>query len=431
MKKIIISLTLSIFCLTNHLSSQWTQMIWNNGNMKVQSFAVNGNKIFAGEYGVYLSTNEGVNWIGVSNGLVLGGGAYVYSLASSGQNTFAGIDRVYISTNFGASWTPVTNGIPNVQHLYITSLAINGNNVFAGTYVYLGAGIGIFLSTDNGSSWTAINNGLPAGSNISSIAFNGTNIFIGTYASGIYKSTDNGNSWNAFNNGITPNSHISSIAIAGNRLFTSSYNGAIYSSTDNGNTWENTNNGFAPSLIYTLSSSGTTIFVGTEGMGIFKSTNSGGAWYGIGAGILPLGGDTNAAGIHAIICDNTYAFCAPEYGNNGRGIFKRPLSEITGINILGTEIPDNYSLLQNYPNPFNPSTKIKFDIAADGKGQKADVKLIIYNIQGKEITILVNQQLQSGTYDFEWDGSNYPSGMYFYTLRSGDFTETKRMVLLK
>jgi hypothetical protein len=104
---------------------------------------------------------------------------------------------------------------------------------------------------------------------------------------------------------------------------------------------------------------------------------------------------------------------------------------IVGLEIISVIVPQNFLLYQNYPNPFNPSTKIKFDVTEDGKGQKADVKLVIYDILGKEITILVNQQLQPGTYEVEWDGSNYPSGVYLYKLTTADFTETKRMVLIK
>ena len=94
-------------------------------------------------------------------------------------------------------------------------------------------------------------------------------------------------------------------------------------------------------------------------------------------------------------------------------------------------IPQKYYLYQNYPNPFNPVTKIKFDIPTDVKRKTSEVKLIIYDILGKEIQTLVNEQLQPGTYEVTFDGSNFASGVYFYQLRSGDFVETKKLVLLK
>ena len=87
---------------------------------------------------------------------------------------------------------------------------------------------------------------------------------------------------------------------------------------------------------------------------------------------------------------------------------------------------ENFKLSQNYPNPFNPTTKIKFDIP-----KSSFVKMIVYNSLGKEVSILVNEKLSAGSYEVNWDGSIYPNGVYFYTLLSGDFKETKKMLLLK
>lgn len=89
------------------------------------------------------------------------------------------------------------------------------------------------------------------------------------------------------------------------------------------------------------------------------------------------------------------------------------------------------SLSQNYPNPFNPQTKIKFDVPANVKGQTSNVKLVIYDLLGREVTTLVNEELKPGTYEADWDGSNFSSGVYFYKIISGDFVETKKMVLMK
>ncbi len=99
---------------------------------------------------------------------------------------------------------------------------------------------------------------------------------------------------------------------------------------------------------------------------------------------------------------------------------------VTGINQTGTEIPDKFSLSQNYPNPFNPSTNIKFQIPKSGF-----VKLIIFDVLGKEVQIIVNQQLSPGSYEADFDGRSLPSGVYYYKLEAGDFTETKKMVLIK
>jgi Secretion system C-terminal sorting domain len=104
---------------------------------------------------------------------------------------------------------------------------------------------------------------------------------------------------------------------------------------------------------------------------------------------------------------------------------------VIGIRPISNEIPQNYRLHQNYPNPFNPVTKIKFDIPSNVKRETSNVKMIIYDILGREVETLINEQLKPGTYEVGWDAANYPSGAYFYQMSTSDFTETRRMVLLK
>ena len=97
------------------------------------------------------------------------------------------------------------------------------------------------------------------------------------------------------------------------------------------------------------------------------------------------------------------------------------------VNQISSKIPERISLYQNYPNPFNPTTKIRF-----GLKQSSNTKLIIYNILGKEITTLVNEKLNAGSYEVDWDGSNYPSGVYFYRLSAdGNVVDTRKMMLIK
>ena len=105
-------------------------------------------------------------------------------------------------------------------------------------------------------------------------------------------------------------------------------------------------------------------------------------------------------------------------------------SQGEGIKKISNSIPESFSLSQNYPNPFNPKTIINFQLSMFSK-----VKLVIYDLLGREINTLVNEQLKPGTYEVEWSAvggaSEYPSGVYFYTLYTEKFTQTKKMVLLK
>jgi hypothetical protein len=115
-------------------------------------------------------------------------------------------------------------------------------------------------------------------------------------------------------------------------------------------------------------------------------------------------------------------------------IWTRRLSEIIAIEPISTVIPRQYYLSQNYPNPFNPTTKIKFDIAQHTRysllgGDRVSLK--VYDIMGRELATLVNEQLLPGTYSVDWNASAFPSGIYFYKIISGDYTETKRMIFIK
>ena len=104
---------------------------------------------------------------------------------------------------------------------------------------------------------------------------------------------------------------------------------------------------------------------------------------------------------------------------------------VIGVNPLYNNIPDKYILYQNYPNPFNPATKIKFEIPYEVRNEKSKVTIVVYDVLGKQVAVLIDEKLSLGTYEVNWDASNYPSGVYFYSLITDDFSITKKMVLLK
>ncbi len=108
-----------------------------------------------------------------------------------------------------------------------------------------------------------------------------------------------------------------------------------------------------------------------------------------------------------------------------------PDNPTIGISQINTNIADEYVLSQNYPNPFNPSTKIRFDIAAGDRNTSSMVKLTVYDQLGKEVTTLVNENLSPGSYEYNWNAGTLAGGIYYYTLSSGNFTDTKKMILIK
>ena len=97
-----------------------------------------------------------------------------------------------------------------------------------------------------------------------------------------------------------------------------------------------------------------------------------------------------------------------------------------GIRPLSNTIVTKYLLLQNYPNPFNPSTKIDFQVP-----KSSNVKITVYDILGREVATLVNEKLSAGKYEVQWNALKFASGVYFYRIEAGQYTNVKKMVILK
>jgi hypothetical protein len=158
-------------------------------------------------------------------------------------------------------------------------------------------------------------------------------------------------------------------------------------------------------------------YASTENNITYKTTNSGVNWF-------------------ATYCSNNFESWGLYFTNDMTGYAVSPYGQIikttTGGGVLiGVEpvsyiVPQKYNLYQNYPNPFNPVTKIRFDIP---KAMNASLK--IYDILGREVSVVVNDFLIPGTYAFDFDGSSLPSGVYFYVLNGEGFYESKKMVLVK
>ena len=131
--------------------------------------------------------------------------------------------------------------------------------------------------------------------------------------------------------------------------------------------------------------------------------------------------------LYTVNTSNGSSTLVGNFANNARInalaiVFSLPLE----IKQIGNTIPAEFSLSQNYPNPFNPVTKIKYQLA-----KSSDVILVVYDILGREVTTLVNEKQDAGYYQVECNAINFASGVYFYKLTAGDFSETKKMVLLK
>lgn len=399
-------LILFLLSYTLPLFAQWSQA--GLDGYYVRTITVSGSNVFAGTSGdgMFRSTNSGTSWLPANTGLV---GLEFPAFAISGANLYAGSEGegVFLSINNGASWSalaPLTNQ-------FVFALAVSGSDLYAGV-----DGGGVFRSTNNGVSWTNSTSGM-TNTRISSLVISGTNLFAGTFGgAGVYLSTNNGTTWSAAGNGLG-NTDVQTVninpALPG-YLFAGTANGVFYT-TNNGANWNAINNGLTDTYVHTFAFSGTTIFAGTDMEGVFRSTNLGASWTAMNQGLT-----NTTVWVLTAAGSNLYA------GTNGSGVFKRALSEMVSVQHVSSEIPGKFSLSQNYPNPFNPVTNIKFAITKAGK-----ITLNIYDINGKKLEELINGSYSAGSYKAEWNASKYSSGIYFYTIVTNEFTDTKRMILVK
>jgi photosystem II stability/assembly factor-like uncharacterized protein len=349
----------------------------------VRCLASNGSHIFAGaDSGVYISSDNGVNWAQSNNGLT---NKKIYSFAVNGTIIYFGLIDVFQSTNNGSDWTPL--GLSNADAF---SLLVSNNNIFAGT------GGGVYLSTNNGANWNQVNNGLNNSMDVHALAVSGNNIFAGAAGYGVYLSTNNGSSWTQKNNGIT-NVFVHSLLVSGNNIFAGTENG-LFLSTNNGSDWALLNNGQSSSWVQSLSANGTELFAGTLDAGIFLSTDNGSTWIQQNEGLT----DNSVLSLDVI---GTYLFA----GTQSHGLWKRPLSELTGISSELKDLPHNFTLSQNYPNPFNPGTVISWSLPS-----ASYLRLTVFNTLGQTIKILENGFKQEGNYSINFNAVDLPDGIYFY-----------------
>jgi len=161
----------------------------------------------------------------------------------------------------------------------------------------------------------------------------------------------------------------------------------------------------------------------------YISFNAGGIWYNQIARMNPnIWGSTIApprAGYRGVAGDSCFVIYDNVNGAENQWAAFGCSGAITGV-INNNITPVKYNLAQNYPNPFNPTTKISFDISKSGL-----VSLKVYDMLGREVRTLVNEVKSAGSYTVDFNASDFSSGVYFYKLKAGDFSDTKKLILMK
>lgn len=410
-----------IFKSTDNGSS-WTA---KNQNIEVPhlnaAIMTGANDLLLGTWGsgVFHSPDGHAGWSGRNNGLA---NLYVSDFASgnSGQIIAGTLQGVFRSSDVGENWLPANTGIENEIIAQVASAP--SGRLYALTNAQSGA---LFYSDDNGNSWDSISTGINDVIIRSMAVSSQGDLFLSAFSffleGLVLISTDGGATWS--DTVLTQFTTSSYLAIDnGDRLY-AIFDGDIFFYTDDaGATWNSISPMGLPqntAVNRFAFDSNNNIYAATQYDGIFYSDDGGSNWAAMNDGLPAINGFyPTFSFLYVNAEDVVYA------GTYDQGLF------IGGDNPTTIDphqnVPAQFSLRQNYPNPFNPTTTIGFSIAAPGF-----VKLTLYDILGKEIATIVNEERAAGDYTVEFNAGKLSSGIYFYQLEAGGFKQTRRMILMR
>jgi hypothetical protein len=366
---------------------------------------------------------SGINGVRQGTSVSLSSDGNTAIVGGWGDNSSAG--AAWVFTRSGSVWTQqgsklvgtgAVNSSNGAWQGYSVSVSSDGNTALVGG-LFDNDGVGAaWVYTRTGSVWTQQGNKL-----------------VGTGAVG---SAEQGTSVSLSSNGNT--------AIVGG-FADSNAAGAAWVYTRTGGVWSQEGsklvgtgavNGFigaSQGTSVSLSADGNTAIAGgpndnSAAGAVWVYTRSGGVWTQLGSKLVGTDsvGNARQGNSVSLSSDGNTAIVGGRDDNGSAGaawVFTRGASSVWG---QSEEVPRQSGLAQNYPNPFNPSTTIKFELL-----KTAGVKLSVFDILGREVSVLVNERKDAGVHEVKFDGSNLASGVYFYRLQAGDFVQTKRLLLLK
>jgi hypothetical protein len=392
---------------------------------------------------VYKTTNGGDNWVSKLN---LGFPYYWYGVSAlspdtvviSGFNNQGPISSGVVRWTFngGDNWSqdiilriPSGVGWLDKVHFFNQNTGIVAASFSGGVHYTITGGkdssAWSYIQINQDLAWFAGNIDAQSSGNV--------------YMTGIHlaRSTNFGLNWtsgpsadNVFDGGVDFLDNNNLYGWTGGGQISAPVSGWVHRTTDGGATWSTRLNVFPypiravkffdPMLGF---AAGGNLY--QEAGGIYSTTNGGLNWnldVNTSAEMFSMDSKTISA-------DSVDIWCVGSTGG-GTGytgkLYKTRANIVTGIAGNGNNIPEKFELEQNYPNPFNPKTIITYVLPV-----KNYLKLSVFDITGKQIAELVNMLQSSGKYEVEFDGSGLSSGVYFYKLDAGNFTSTKRMVLIK
>jgi protocatechuate 3,4-dioxygenase beta subunit len=433
-------------------------------NGTVYALATDGTNLYAG--GAFSSAggvpaNNIARWNG-SSWSDIGGGinGTVYALKVVGNKLYVG-GSFNLAGNVSAkniamwdgSWHSLGDGTNGV----VMALEVIGTNLFAGgnfTMAGLGNASCIARWDITSSFWMALGAGVTPqlGGGVFALVKNGTDLFVGGSFWGtggaygawhIVKLNSTNSSWSPMGSGLG-NGKVLTLAIHNGEL----YAGGGFQSAGNWSNvvnyitkWDNLNSVWLPLgsgmgwHVHALKDDGSNLYAGgsfstansisVHGITYWDETN----WIALGAGVS----GNYYPGVFAIEINNDGLYVGGRFSSAGN-VYANNIARYScsgNLTSVGDDnssniIPQQFQLSQNYPNPFNPTTTIRYDVSKAGY-----VKISVYDILGREIRSLLNEDKTPGVYEVKFDGKNLASGIYFYIIRTEEFTQSKKMILMK
>lgn len=393
--------------------AKWDGTNWQNlggvgGTQGVRAIVVtnNGDVYVGGQFtsvgNPAITVQNIARWNGTTWQNIGGFTSRVNTLATDGVNVYAG-GKFGIKKYNGSTWSDLGTGVNDE----VFSIAISGNDVYvAGKFTTAGGNPANKLAKWDGTAWSEIPqvpNIISGNYNPLSLLVDGNYLYVG---GNIYTSDGSisgigrwdGTSWSSLGSGLLKG-----------------VNGWVYSIAK-----DNSGNIYVGGQ-FTMA--GDTAIKANR-IAIWDGTN----WSTLGSGVSGKIGSSLDTRVSALQVAGSKIYIGGTFTEAGN----KPSYGFAVYDYLATSIaddktiPNEFSLAQNYPNPFNPSTTISFTIP-----QSEFVTLKVYDILGREVATLVNENLTAGNHTYNFDASKLTSGVYFYKLQTGKFSETKKMILMK
>jgi photosystem II stability/assembly factor-like uncharacterized protein len=380
---------------------------------------------------VYKTTDAGENWnvayVDSSFALSYAGVGSIFFIDD--MTGFIAGSKFIKTTDGGIIWNEVNTGVPpdpNYGEPFYQDVYFVNNSLGFAVYRAPGTGDGAVKTTDGGTTWNPVNinhDKLDKGF----VYFADENLGFISGFSTLYRTTDGGDNWDTLAVGANNQNLNSRVSFINSTTGFFGKKGQIFKTTNKGDSWIDApiDNHSVPQQIQFPSDSIGYAICTTDTFGIplhviFKTTDGGNNWSDL---TDKLPGSTGFQ--YLFFTDENTGYLA-----GSAGIIKTK----TGGEIIATSVrqianasePSEFKLYQNYPNPFNPETTIRFEVP-----EKSKVELKVYDILGREVATLVNKAVHAGNYKISFNASGFASGVYFFRLQAGSFTNTKKMILLR